>query len=254
MVLTPTFIPNFNLSLDWYMTHMTNAITNISGQGVDQQNLCIASAPAYNSPFCGLYVRPIAPGGAGYTSAANYPTEVWSSPTNAAIQQMEGWDLEANYRFALDDIVSGWGGDIALRNLASYQPVNFSRTLTTAFPTWAFAPKFRQSTFFSYTNGGFTLALQNQFLSSTKKATSATNQNYKISSLGSNDLLDVTVSEGFDLWGASNEIYLNVSNIANTRAPLYTAGTAGLPGLFYPTAGFHDDMGRYFTLGIKGRF
>jgi hypothetical protein len=236
---------------------MTNAITNISGQGTDQQNLCIASAPSYNSPFCGLYVRPIAPGGAGYTSAANYPTEVWSSPTNAAIQQMEGWNIEANYHFAVDDIVSGWGGDIALRELATYQPVNFSRTLTTAFPTWAFAPKFRQSTFLSYTNGNFSVALQNQFLSSTKKATStitSAKQNYAIGSLGSNDVLDVTISERFDFWGASNEAYLSINNIANTRAPLYTAGTAGLPGLFYPTAGFHDDMGRYFTFGVKGTF
>ena len=254
VVLTPTFIPNFNLSVDWYMTHMTKAITNISGQGVDQQNQCIASAPAYNSPFCGLYVRPYAPGSAQYTSAANYPTEVWSSPTNAAIQQMEGWDIEANYRFALDDVVSGWGGDIALRDLATYQPVNFSRTLTTTYPTWAFAPKFRQSTFLTYTYGDFALSLQNQFLSSTKKATSATNQNYKIPSIGSNDVLDVTISEGFDLWGSRSEAYLTVNNIGNTRAQLYTAGTAGLPGLFYPTAGFQDDMGRYFTLGIKGTF
>ena len=104
----------------------------------------------------------------------------------------------------------------------------------------------------TYTYGDFTLSLQNQFLSSTKKATSATDQNYVISSLGSNDVLDVTLSEGFDLWGGHSMAYLSINNIANTRAPLYTAGTAGLPGLFYPTAGFHDDMGRYFTIGIKG--
>jgi len=257
VVLTPTFIPNFNLSVDWYMTHMTNAITTISGQGTDQQNLCMASAPAYDSPFCGLYVRPYAPGSAEYTTAANYPTEVWSAPTNAAIQQMEGWNIEANYRFAVDDIVSGWAGDIMLRNLATYQPVNFSRTLTTAYPTWAFQPKFRQSTFLSYSNGDFTLSLQNQFLSSTKKATSevtAAKQNYAIASLGSNDVLDATISERFEMWGSHSEAYFTVNNVANTRAPLYTAGTAGLAGLFYPTAGFHDDMGRYFTLGIKGTF
>jgi hypothetical protein len=67
-------------------------------------------------------------------------------------------------------------------------------------------------------------------------------------------VLDVTISEGFDLWGSRSEAYLSINNIGNTRAQLYTAGTAGLPGLFYPTAGFQDDMGRYFTLGIKGTF
>ena len=27
--------------------------------------------------------------------------------------------------------------------------------------------------------------------------------------------------------------------------------TPDLPGLFYPTLGFYDDMGRFYTAGIK---
>ncbi len=260
VALTPTFLPNFTLSVDWYMTHMTKAITNLRGDDPNVQGLCYASRPTFNSPFCSLTVRGYPVGDPLYYAAnvypaGNYPIQYFSQPFNAAVTQMEGWDIEANYRFALEDIVPGWAGDITLRNLATYQPVNFFKTLDlpSVFPTWNLAPKFRQSTFFTYTNGDFTLSLQNQFLSSTKKATNST-QVFKIPSLGSNDVLDVTVSERFDMWGASNEVYLSVSNIANTRAPLYTAGTAGLPGLFYPTAGFHDDMGRFFTLGVKGTF
>jgi len=253
-VLTPTFLPNFNLSVDWYMTHMTKAITSISYQSNDVQKICLNSAPSYSSSFCSLAVRPITnPSDPTYTTAANYPTEVWSAPLNASTQQMEGFDIEANYHFAVDSIVSGWSGDVTLRHMLTYQPVNVTVNLPGAAPTWAFAPKLRQTTFLMYTNGNFSLSAQNQLLSSVKKMTTA-GQVWVIPSVGSNDVLDVTASERFDLWGASNEVYLSINNIANTRAPLYTNGTAGLPGLFYPTASFHDDMGRYFTLGIRGTF
>ncbi len=258
VVLTPQFLPGFNLSVDWYNTHMTKAITSIRYDTDVIQNLCLASAPTYNSPFCSLAVRPITnPSDPAYKTAANYPLEVWSSGLNASIQQMEGFDIEVNYRWSMGDYISWLPGDFSIRHMMTYQPVNTTVTIPGAAPQWAFAPKLRQSTFLTYTNGNFSLALQNQLLSSVKKATAAitpTTQNYVIPSIGSNDVLDVTVSERFDLWGFSNQAYLTITNIANTRAPLYTAGTAGLPGLFYPTAGFHDDMGRYFTLGIKGSF
>jgi outer membrane receptor protein involved in Fe transport len=253
MVLTPNFLSDFSLSVDWYNTHMTKAISNISFQSNDVQNICNTS-PNYSSPFCQLVVRPISnPSDPNYKSAANYPLEVWSAPVNAAIQQMEGFDIEANYRWELEKWVDGWKGNFTLRHMMTYQPVNKTINFPGSPVTWAFAPKLRQSTFLVYNNGNFTLALQNQLLGSTKKITSP-GQVWVKPSIGSNDVLDVTVSERFDLWGFNNEVYLSVSNIADTRAPLYTNGTAGLPGLFYPTAGFHDDMGRYYTLGIKGTF
>lgn len=254
VVLTPTFLENFNLSVDWYQTHMTKAINGISYQSNDVQKICMNSAPSYNSPFCSLAVRPITnPSDPAYTTAANYPLEVWSAPLNASTVQMEGFDIEANYRWSMGDYVAWLPGDFTVRHMMTYQPVNTTISLPGATPAWAFAPKLRQTTFLMYNNGNFTLSLQNQLLSSVKKATNPT-QVYAIPRLGANDVLDVTVSERFDLWGASNEVYLSINNIGDTRAPLYTAGTAGLPGLFYPTAGFHDDMGRYFTLGVKGTF
>ena len=254
VVLTPTFLDAFTLSVDWYRTHMTNAITNISYQSNDVQKICMNSAPSYNSPFCSLAVRPITnPSDPAYTTPANYPLEVLSSPLNAATVQMEGFDIEADYRWSMEDYLPWLPGDFALRHMMTYQPVNTTVNIPGATPTWAFAPKLRQTTFLMYTNGNFTLALQNQLLSSVKKATNPT-QVYAIPRLGANDVLDVTVSEQFDWLGIHNEAYLTINNIGDTRAPLYTAGTAGLPGLFYPTAQFHDDMGRYFTLGFKGHF
>jgi outer membrane receptor protein involved in Fe transport len=44
-----------------------------------------------------------------------------------------------------------------------------------------------------------------------------------------------------------------VNNLLNERAPLY-GSASGLPGLFYPTLGFYDDMGRFYTAGFKLKF
>jgi hypothetical protein len=121
-------------------------------------------------------------------------------------------------------------------------------------PTWAVAPKTRQTTFLNYQAGDWGLSLQNRWLSGFKKNNSpitANSQNYAVPRITSYDVLDVTVDRKFDLWGGDADMYLSVQNIGDTRAPL-SPTNASNPGLFYPTMGFFDDMGRYFTVGIRG--
>ena len=48
------------------------------------------------------------------------------------------------------------------------------------------------------------------------------------------------------------EFFLTVNNVFNARAPLFPSNS-GIPGLFYPTLGFHDDMGRFYTLGVRAK-
>jgi hypothetical protein len=122
------------------------------------------------------------------------------------------------------------------------------------------APKLRQTTFVSYQNGDWTLVLQNQWLSSLSLISSDNNingpkgsggtQNYRDPHVKAYDVLDVTLSKRLETW-AGAEVFLTINNLNNTRAPLVTGGTAGIPGLFYPTLPFYDDMGRYFTAGIR---
>ena len=58
---------------------------------------------------------------------------------------------------------------------------------------------------------------------------------------------------GADGAKVQNEVFLTVNNVRNTRAPLFPSDS-GLPGLFYPTLPFYDDMGRFFTLGARVGF
>ncbi len=253
LVLTPDFIPGFTTSLDYYQTHMSNAITGISYQSVTVQNLCIGSAPTYNSPYCALATRPIAPGQPGFTSTANYPTQIFNQPQNSAKVQMEGWNFEADYNFDWSDVWSAIPGTMSLRHLMTYQPVLETQNLPGTAFVWTNQPKTRMTTFINYQVGDWGFDLQNNWLAGAKKATGFVNQNYTTPRLHSNNVTDFTINRRFDLWGGSSNLYFNVQNIGNTRAPL-RGQNASVPGLFYPVIGPYSDMGRYFTIGLKGDF
>ncbi|HEY4078937.1 MAG TPA: hypothetical protein VGM26_18555 [Rhizomicrobium sp.] len=55
------------------------------------------------------------------------------------------------------------------------------------------------------------------------------------------------VTEGQPLTG-----FLNINNLFNAHGSLYEASSSN-PGLIYPSAPFADEIGRYFTLGLRLR-
>jgi outer membrane receptor protein involved in Fe transport len=261
VVVTPDFIPGLTTSLDYYQTHMTQAITSISYQNTSVQQLCINSAPTYNSPFCALAVRPITdPTNPNFKSPTlNYPTQVLSSPINSGLLQMEGWNFEADYNFDWADVWSAIPGSMTIRHLLTYQPVLERQDLPGTPFAWTNQPKTRQTTFINYQVGDWGFNIQNQWLSGAKKATGFVSQNYVVPRLNSVNVMDVTIDRRFDLWGGSSTFYFNVQNIGNTRAPL-RGQNPSVPGLFYPAGiggngpNVYNDVGRYFTIGLKGNF
>jgi outer membrane receptor protein involved in Fe transport len=254
LVLTPDFIPGFTTSLDYYQTHMSQAITNISYQTTSVQQLCINSKPAYNSPFCALAVRPITdPTNPAFTTTANYPTQVLSSSINSGLFQMEGWNFEADYNFDWADVWDAIPGSMSLRHLMTYQPVLERQDIPGTPFTWTSQPKTRMTTFISYQVGDWGFDIQNRWLAGAKKATGFVNQVYAVPRLNSNNIMDFTVNRRFDMWGGSSSFYVNIQNVGNTRAPLQGANPS-VPGLFYPTPTLYSDVGRYFTIGLKGNF
>jgi len=246
VVLTPSFLPDFNFSVDYYQTKMTDAITNINYSSTVVQNICLASAPTYNNAFCAFADRPITdPTNANYRTPANLASQIYAKPFNAATQKTHGFDAQFNYRWEM------FSGKFNLRHLVSYQPVNETVNIPGTNPTWAVAPKLRQTTFLSYQTGDWTLSLQNQYMGSVSLVSTA-GQVYADPKLKAYDVVDLTVSKRLERWSGA-EVYLNISNLNNARAPL-VGDASGVPGLFYPTLGFYDDTGRFFTLGLKVGF
>jgi iron complex outermembrane receptor protein len=120
-------------------------------------------------------------------------------------------------------------------------------------------PHLMQTTFLTYQKNGWTGSLQNRWLSNVSLKTSdnslnpANNQHYVDSSLDAYDVVDITIAKEFEFGESAVDAYLTVNNVLDERVPLY-GSNSGLPGLFYPTLGFYDDMGRYFTVGARMRF
>ncbi len=182
----------------------------------------------------------------------NFPTEVLNSPLNTAEQKTHGYDLQIDYSWDMA------GGQFSLRHLLSYQPENTTVNIPGAFPTWAVQPELMQSTFLTYENSGWTVALQNRWLGSVDLRTSdnalnGNSQNYVDPTLSSYNVVDTTISKQFEMKGGNMEAFLTVSNVFDERAPLFPSNS-GIPGLFYPTLGFYDDMGRFYTAGVKVKF
>ncbi len=253
IVLTPTFLPDFNFSVDYFRTKMTDAITRIR---YDQfQSQCTSSAPSYNSPICALANRPIMdPTNAGYTLPANYPTEILNVGLNAAVLKTHGYDFQLNYGFDVSQLFSSLGGRVSFRHMATYQPPVETVSLPNTPVSYNLAAKLRQSTFLTYQNQGWTVALQNQWLGKVAVNTGpvipaapatgttpavAGSQIYAQPKLPRFNVLDATLSKRLGERGdGDTEIYLTVSNLLNERAPLFPAGTPACPNLTYPTLGF----------------
>jgi outer membrane receptor protein involved in Fe transport len=255
LVFTPSFLQRFSFAVDYYETRMTNAITQISYQSDTIQGLCLASAPRYDSPFCTLAIRPITDvNDPNYTLPVNAPTAIRNAPANSSLVKTRGFDFQIDYNVDL------WGGQFSFRHLANYQPTNSTlNTPASTFYTWAVQPHLMQTTFLTYRNSGWTGSLQNRWLSNVSLKTSdnnlnpANNQHYVDSSLDAYDVVDLTIGKEFEFSDSMIDAYLTVNNLLDERVPLF-GSNSGLPGLFYPTLGFYDDMGRYFTLGFRAKF
>ena len=244
-VLTPDFIPNLTVSLDYFKINMSNAITGISYSATDIQNLCIKSGGTSN--YCSLAPRPYP---FTNTTAANFPLYVLSESLNSARTYTEGVDFEANYNFAMADLIDGWDGSFNLRSLVTYQPYEKNFNYPGAVANLTVMPKTRATFFFTYNIGRWAFNLQDTWDSHFSRKT-LDSQVYVQPYVTSFNQLDMSVDKQYDIDGRPVDFFVSVQNVINAQPPLYV--TAGLnAGLTYPVLPQENAMGRYFTIGIRG--
>ena len=102
-VFSPTFLPGFNASVDYYRIKINGAIATLSAQQIIDQ--CFEGV----SVLCPLLIRD----GAGVLTRVNI------QPANVLSQSTRGLDLEASYNFPLSSLVDSWDGDLSLRALGN---------------------------------------------------------------------------------------------------------------------------------------
>jgi len=96
-VFTPTFLPGFSLTADYYDITVKNVIVSLSGQTI--VNSCYDS-PGFVSPLCGVFQRNLtsSSGPNGELSGQILANTLISGPQNFAQRVRRGLDVEATYR------------------------------------------------------------------------------------------------------------------------------------------------------------
>lgn len=108
-VLSPRFIPGFNLSVDYFNIKLKDGISAFSAQQI--VNLCFLGQTA----FCGA----ITTDPTRTQNPARPYLIILTQPFNAASQQVRGLDIDVSYRLPLNRLFDGGNGAFTLRGLTT---------------------------------------------------------------------------------------------------------------------------------------
>jgi outer membrane receptor protein involved in Fe transport len=277
VVLTPTFLPGFTATVDYFDIILHNQI------GVIPQAEALGNcATTGNAFFCNLIHRSQVLGGAifGTGAAAGFVT---SLNANLGREQTSGVDVEANYTSHLEDWGMGANGSLTFNLLGTYtntfkiQPVSdsnghqgdhtydcaglFGLTCGTPIPKW------RHKLRTTWTSPwDFDLSLDWRHFSSVKFDANTTDPTLSQpcggpcgdksdASISSYDYLDIsadyTIREGMSLHGG-------VQNVFDKDPPFLDSNSLGVSsppfgnGNTYPQV--YDALGRTIFLGLTVKY
>jgi outer membrane receptor protein involved in Fe transport len=250
-VYQPNWLSRFSLAVDYYEIDIANGITNQTATNVNVQRECLDSGGA--SPLCALFERPLP---FSNRTPDNFPTRVFSQGVNASRNWTRGWDVEANYNFDLADVFAGVPGNLRFRGLVAYQPLLKSQSIPTIRPSEAAGnagnSKLRVNLNFDYTAGGLSVNVTHRWQS--RQFPSDPRINFDTRAIiPAYNYTDLSISYRTEVDGHEVRPFLTIENLFNKRPPI-NGGDNSVPGLFFPTPAGFDVMGRYFTVGIRGRF
>jgi outer membrane receptor protein involved in Fe transport len=248
LVYTPSWLPGFSASADYYHIAIDNAIGTVNGIDPIIQGVCFSSGGT--SPDCKLVERPIS---YNDTSPANFPTKVYNLSQNIAHIYAEGVDFEVNYGTDLQDISSDLNGFLNARLLWTHQPTQKNQSLpgaviannagTTADPS-------DKATFIlDYKLGNLGIDLMERYYSAVHWSSNPT-LIYNISDIRPYTQTDVNFSYDFSDTGTPVTAFLNVNNLFDQQGQ-DIGGYTSVIGMFYPVAPYADVIGRYFTAGVR---
>lgn len=261
-VLTPTFLPGFAASVDYYDINIKDAIAALSSQNyVDRCHN--GTAPQ----LCPFVTR----------DAAGNITFVAVVPANILSQSTRGMDIEASYTLPLASMMEAWDGELRLRGLAtkvfSLKTVDSLGTIEGAgiqadggvigLGSALSAPKFRYLMSATYDGGPFSATFtmrgigkgvfNTSFITCTTgcPAATAANPTININYVPAVTYFDLALDYGF--MDDTIETYFTAENLFD-KDPPFIVGTRGAG--FYAgqgNTGLYDRLGRTFRAGVRFR-
>lgn len=255
VVLSPRFLPGFNLSADFFRINVKDVISSFGAQ--DIINLCFQG----QQQFCNAYSIDPA------RSAPGQPYLLFRSQGfNAARQLVKGVDIDASYRMPLDTVFKQANGAVTLRGVATRYidnlldsgvpstvvlnsvGVNGGQATT---PTWIY----RVSA--TYDTPVFAITAVGRGVSSGKYVANgiecqtgcpvSTTQfpTYDVNRVSGLFYADLNLTTKVAMGNAKAELFLNVTNLFD-REPLLLPET-GLAA----NSTYSDLLGRAFRVGVR---
>ena len=254
-VLTPRFLPGFNLSVDYFRIDLKDAISTFSAQ--DIINLCVQG----QQQFCDAYTTDPA------RSTPGQPyLQFRSQPFNAASQLVRGIDIDASYRLPIDRLFADADGSLTLRGVATRYIDNL---FNSGVPSTvilnsvgvnggqATTPKWIYRGSISYDTPSFSITGVGRGVSSGKYVAngiecqttcpvSTTNfPTYDENHVSGLFYADLNITAKIAMGTADAQVFLNVTNVFD-RWPLLVPET-GLAA----NSTYSDLLGRAFRVGIR---
>ena len=255
-VFTPSFLPGFAASVDYFDIDLSGAISTITAQTTT--TLCLEQN---RQDLCQFITFNGTPG------AASPITSIKLVPFNFASVKVRGIDLEASYRFDLG------GGKATLRGLVSHyidniidNGIDVARDLAgqnaggaDATPTWNYrltANYELDSWSFNLIGRGFSGGVyDNNFIECTTGCPASTPQARTINDnqIAGQWYVDASITKKVKLGGSKVDLFLYVRNLLNSDPVLVGNGPTGNNTPAYPMTNrnLYDVLGRVYRMGVR---
>jgi iron complex outermembrane recepter protein len=253
-VFTPSFLPGFAASVDYFDIDLAGSIGTISAQTIT--SLCIEQ----NRQDLCQFITFNGPAG-----AASPITQIRLVPFNFASVKVRGIDIEASYRFDLG------GGKMTLRGLASHYIDNIldngidvaediaGKNQGDGVPSWNYRLTANYdvgSWAFNLVGRGFSGGVyNNNFFECTSGCPVSTAQNRTINDnqIAGQWYVDASVTKKITLGSSKADLFLYVRNLLNSDPVLVGNGPTGNNTPAYPQTnrGLYDVLGRVYRVGVR---
>jgi outer membrane receptor protein involved in Fe transport len=243
VVLTPSFIDNFQVAVDYYDTTITGSIVTL----IANPTLCAQGAAAQ---YCDLQIF----GGPAYSNGKPSLTVLSGLPVNAASERSSGFDMQADYGF---DFLSG---HMQLQYRGNYTDehtiINVGVTCDQIGQVGTAdggcggdnLPKFKGVVASTYTEGPMSLTVQSRFQGSYRlNSTWTTGVQVDKNEIDPNAYLDLRASYK---WNDNVQFYTAVDNALDIP-PILVPPLASTGSSFQSIGFTGDNLGRVMRIGVR---
>ncbi len=257
IILTPSFLPGFALSVDYFNIKLNGAIASLNAQTLTDQCYiqAITSACAFISTT----------GGRGVTTPGLLVTSIEIKPINFVSVKTRGIDIEASYRRQIGP------GTLGLRALASNAislytnngvdvPTEAAGQNSGSLPKWTY----RLSAGYDLDSGlGFQFigrgvssgVYDNSFIvcSTDCPVSTVANRTVNQNRIAGAFYLDFNINYSFKIDKSKAQVFLAIRNLMDTDPVLVGNGPTGNNTPAYPqtTRTLYDVLGRVFRMGVR---